>query len=327
MYKGSIIVTGCDSGLGLSLCRLLPLHDFFVIATCTSVDGQQKAINALCNSTKCIDIAVSDSENGFKICLYGASYVLDITSSMAVEEFQRKVISYVKCNTFPHLYALVNNAGIWRLSVFEDALSSPEKRCREVEMWREVMETNLFGTLRMTLAFASHISSTVSGLQPRILFISSVLDSHSLPGQGAYVTSKFAINGLYESLCHELYAQNIRPIIIRPGALRNTDLFRRDLRLDDPDYKVGLENDKDNLTASYRLLLNMAGDCNDVAQHVVRILEDSNPDGRISNITGALPFRIAEYTPRQVFIWLVRTVIYNLAKVYYSIRGIWSTTF
>ncbi|CDR94476.1 SHORT-CHAIN DEHYDROGENASES/REDUCTASE FAMILY MEMBER protein, putative [Babesia bigemina] len=321
MHKGSVIITGCDSGLGLALCSLLPRHGYYVLATCLTEEGAEvatAAINGDLDAAHC-QLKV---QNGCIECKEGTCFLLDVTSASAVESFCDDVTRRVTATRIPPLYAIVNNAGIWRFGLLQDAFKSPENRLAEVDRWKEVLDTNLLGALRVTLAFANQLHQSTDGCDPRVVFISSVLDRHALPGQGAYVASKFAISGFHETLCHELAGTNIRPVIIRPGALKNTRLFNRDLDRQNAAQTQRLEHDADLLKASYRVLLHFAGDCNQVALTVLDALQTKEPDSEISNVTGALPFMVAEYLPRRLFVQIVRVVLRNLGWLYHRAASI-----
>ncbi|GIX62798.1 SDR family oxidoreductase [Babesia caballi] len=319
MYERSVLVTGCDSGLGLALCGLLPRNGHFVIATCRTEEGRLLAFKALNNQPHSADIHPAVDSAGWLLCDGGACHLLDVTSLTAVEEFREDVVRRIANKTFPNLHSLVNNAGIWRFSLLRDTFASAASRQAEIERWKDVLDTNLLGALRMTAAFAGSLAEAADGSKPRVVFISSVLDRHALPGQGAYVASKFALTGLYETLCHELSCTNIVPIIIRPGALRNTKLFHQDLDLDESVQPCTPQTESDILKASYRILLNVAGDCNGVAQTVLQALQDKHPKFEYSNVVGSLPFKLAEYVPRGLFVTVVRTVLRNLARLYFGV--------
>ncbi|ORM39390.1 putative oxidoreductase YbbO [Babesia sp. Xinjiang] len=303
MDKSSVLVTGCDTGLGLALCALLPHHGYFVIAICQSEAGQRRT-NRVINGEPSTSEGVPrvDSE-GWLVGKKGVSYVLDITLINHVELFREQLAKRIANKEIPPLYSVINNAGIWRFSMLTDAFESLESRQAEVNRWREVFETNVIGSLQITTAFAGHLTRSADNLSPRIFFVSSVLDKHSLPGQSAYVASKYAINGLHETLCHELAATDITPIIVKPGPLRNTNLFIRDLNLNEPG-----------------LLLNAAGDCRHVAQTILYGLRQRYPKYEYSNFIGTIPFKIAEYVPRKIFVHFVRLVLRKLALLYFTVR-------
>ncbi|GFE54188.1 short-chain dehydrogenase [Babesia ovis] len=305
MVKGSVLVTGCDSGLGLALL-------------CKTTAGQNVAASVIEGRNIDILSCRSDCHGGLCLLDKGATYVLDITRLDEVEGFREVLEDKLNNGDLPPLYSIVNNAGIWRFGLTTEAFKSRERRKVAVETWREVLDVNLIGTLQITLALGNLLKSNSNNFAPRIFFISSVLDSHSLPGQGAYVASKFAICGLHETLCHELDG-NIIPIIVKPGALKNTKLFNRDLNVEEP-VDVYSDGDEDIIKASYRLLLKTGGDCRVVAQTVLYGLEQKYPKYEYSNFVGAIPFKIADYVPRVAFVKLVKLVLQNLALLYFPVR-------
>ncbi len=100
---------------------------------------------------------------------------------------------------------LVNNAGVNYTAAVED-LSMPD--------WRAQFETNFFGALRVTRALLPHMRERRSG---RILMMSSLSGLVTPPTQGAYSSSKHALEGLSNALRMELYPFRIDIVLIEPG--------------------------------------------------------------------------------------------------------------
>lgn len=99
----------------------------------------------------------------------------------------------------------------------------------ELERWKLVMETNLMGSVRVSLRLLPFLAR-YEGFA-RIIFITSVVDETGVPGQSSYVSSKFALRGFHESLMHELEGTNIATVTVAPGALSDTCLFDYDFKL------------------------------------------------------------------------------------------------
>jgi NAD(P)-dependent dehydrogenase (short-subunit alcohol dehydrogenase family) len=78
-------------------------------------------------------------------------------------------------------------------------------------------ETNLFGLIRVTQAVLPTMRKQRSG---RILNISSGAGIFGFPGHSAYVSTKFAVEGLSESIAYELEPFGIKVILIEPGFIR-----------------------------------------------------------------------------------------------------------
>jgi len=116
---------------------------------------------------------------------------------------------------------LVNNAGHGLVGATEELTDDD---------LRAVLETNLFGVLRMTRAVLPHMRERRSG---HIVQMSSVGGMIANPGHAAYATSKFALEGLSEALSAEVSPWGIRVTIVEPGPFR-TDFAGRSMRYAEP---------------------------------------------------------------------------------------------
>jgi NAD(P)-dependent dehydrogenase (short-subunit alcohol dehydrogenase family) len=122
----------------------------------------------------------------------------------AVEELADK--------TGEKIYGLFNNAGFGQPGAVEDLRR---------EVLRAQFETNVFGTIELTRRILPWMRTAGEG---RIIQNSSVLGFVSLAYRGAYNASKYAIEGLYDTLRLELSGTNIYPVLIEPGPI--TSRFR-----------------------------------------------------------------------------------------------------
>lgn len=137
-------------------------------------------------------------------CLAGVEYgTLDVTSDGSVEQFIGWVLSHAG-----RIDVLVNNAGISLMGPVETT---------SVEEAKAVFETNLFGPLRMMRAVLPSMRSQKNGL---IVNVSSVLGFLPAPYMGIYASSKHALEGLSETLDHEVRGFNIRSMLIEPTFTR-----------------------------------------------------------------------------------------------------------
>lgn len=108
---------------------------------------------------------------------------------------------------------LVNNAGGTLLGAVEET---------SVTEAQALFDTNLFGILRTTQAVLPHMRQQRSG---RIVNVSSVLGFLPAPYMGLYAASKHAVEGLSESLDHEVREFGIRVVLIEPSYTKtNLDL-------------------------------------------------------------------------------------------------------
>lgn len=112
----------------------------------------------------------------------------------------------------PHLDAVVNNAG-WALLGPVEALTA--------EDMRRQFEVNLLGSVAVTQAVLPRLRAS----HGRIVFVSSTGGRSAVPMEGAYCSSKFAIEGIADALRVELRPWGIRVIIVEPGPT-NTETWQ-----------------------------------------------------------------------------------------------------
>jgi NAD(P)-dependent dehydrogenase (short-subunit alcohol dehydrogenase family) len=103
---------------------------------------------------------------------------------------------------------LVNNAGYGLVGAFEDL---------EMDEIKAQYETNLFGLIRTTQAVLPVMREQKSGI---IVNISSGAGRFGYPGGSAYVGTKFAIEGLSESISYELEPFGIKVVLVEPGFIK-----------------------------------------------------------------------------------------------------------
>lgn len=161
------LITGCSSGFGLDITHALLKQGWHVIATARHLERSvelNKIVHPALTILKC-----------------------DITSSDDIEA----IACYLETTLHGQLDCLINNAGHGLVGVFEEL--------SDVQI-REQLEVNLMGTIFLTQRVLPFLRKN----KGRIITISSVLGYLGLPVQSLYVTSKFALEGLFESLYYEL---------------------------------------------------------------------------------------------------------------------------
>jgi NAD(P)-dependent dehydrogenase (short-subunit alcohol dehydrogenase family) len=109
-------------------------------------------------------------------------------------------------DAFGRLDIVINNAGYGLTGAVEEITEDAA---------REIIDTNFFGTLWVCQAVAPHLRARRSG---RIVQMSSIAGLTGLPTQGLYAASKFAVEGMSESLAHELASFGITVTLVDPGA-------------------------------------------------------------------------------------------------------------
>jgi NAD(P)-dependent dehydrogenase (short-subunit alcohol dehydrogenase family) len=186
----SVVITGASTGIGWATAKLLLERGFRVFG---SVRKQADA----------------DRLRGE----FGANFtplLFDVTNEAAVLAAAREVRAALGGET---LFGLVNNAGI--------AVAGPVLELAADEFRRQ-MDVNIIGPIISTQAFGPLLGSdpSLKGPRGRIVMISSVAGKNGNPLMSAYSASKFAIEGLSESLRREMMLFGIDVIIIAPGAVR-----------------------------------------------------------------------------------------------------------
>ena len=182
----TILITGCSSGIGHDAAHRLAARGWRVFAACRRAeDAARLTAEGLEGLT--LDLACSDS----------------IAAALA------EVLS----RSGGRLDALYNNGAFASPGAVED-LSR--------DALRHLFETNLFGTHELTARAIPVMRARGAG---RIVTCSSVLGFAALPWRGAYVASKFALEGLTDTLRREMAGTGIHVSLIEPGPI--TSDFRR----------------------------------------------------------------------------------------------------
>ena len=181
-----IIVTGSSSGIGLESALLLARNGYITYATMRSLE-------------KDTSIKTAVQKEGLPIRVVQ----LDVTDDNSVKNAVDHIISEAG-----RIDVLVNNAGYSLGGALEDL---------SMEEIKSQYETNLFGLIRVIQAVLPIMRKQRSG---RILNISSGTGIFGFPGISAYVSTKFAVEGLSESIAYELEPFGIKVILIEPGFVK-----------------------------------------------------------------------------------------------------------
>lgn len=176
----NILITGCSSGIGLCAAKLLHQRGYNVIAT-----------------TRTATDALELKQLGITTTL------LDLNNSQSIND----VVDFCLTHFNGRLDALFNNAAYGQPGAVED-LSR--------ETLRQQFETNLFGTQELTNRIIAQMRQQGHG---RIIYNSSVLGFVSMAYRGAYNASKYALEGLADTLRLELHNTNIQISLIEPGPI------------------------------------------------------------------------------------------------------------
>ncbi|WP_020564450.1 SDR family oxidoreductase [Methylosarcina fibrata] len=176
----TILITGCSTGIGYVTAKVLRQRGHIVIAT----------------ARKAEDVARLQEEGL-------TSLQLDLADSASIRQAVRQTLEL----TGGTLDALFNNGAFGQPGAVEDLTR---------EVLRFQFETNLFGTHELTNLIIPVMRKQGHG---RIIYNSSVLGLVALTYRGAYNASKFALEGLADTLRLELHGSNIQVSLIEPGPI------------------------------------------------------------------------------------------------------------
>ena len=185
--KKVAIVTGSSSGIGFETSVILARNGFHTYAAVRNLDKSQPLI----------DMAKKD---GLSIQVIE----LDVSNDKSVKDAINRVLSENK-----RIDVVVNNAGYALVGSFED-LSMDEIKSQ--------FETNFFGAIRVIQAVLPTMRNQRNG---RIVNVSSMGGRIAIPLDSAYHGTKFALEGVSESLQYEVEQFGIKIIIIEPGAIKS----------------------------------------------------------------------------------------------------------
>jgi len=185
----SVVVTGTSTGIGWGTAKVLIAHGFRVFGSV------RKASDAERLSAEFGELFVP--------------LLFDVTDEAAVDAAAARVRGELAGEK---LAGLVNNAGV--------AVAGPLLELPLAEFRRQI-DINLTGVVITTRAFAPLVGTDrgLKGEPGRIINISSVGGKNAVPFLAPYAASKFALEGLSESLRRELLPFGIDVIVIAPGAV------------------------------------------------------------------------------------------------------------
>ena len=178
----NILITGCSTGIGYSAASLLHQKGYQVIATVRKHEDSQ-ILEAQGITSTLLDLADSES------ILSAFNFVC--------EQFNGRID------------VLFNNGAFGQPGAVEDLSRS---------VLREQFETNVFGTQELTNLVIAQMRQQGHG---RIAYNSSILGIISLAYRGAYNASKYALEGLADTMRLELQGSNIHVSLIEPGPIES----------------------------------------------------------------------------------------------------------
>ncbi len=248
------LITGCSTGFGREL------------ATLALERGDQVVLTAR-DPSRLADIAEAYPDHALALRL-------DVNDKQEVASAVREAEA-----RFGHVDVLVNNAGYGYLAAIEEG---------EDDAVRAMFETNVFGLIEMTKAVLPGMRRQARG---HIVNISSIGGLVGFGATGYYHATKFAVEGLSQSLAIEVEPLGIKVVAVEPGPFR-TDWAGRSLqqsaiRIDDYDATAG-ERRRQTAARSG----NQAGDPVRGAQAIITAVLAERPPHHL--LLGAAAFDLAD---------------------------------
>ena len=241
------VVTGTSSGIGYETSLTLARNGFLTYATMRNLNksGNIKS--------------VADKE---KLPLKIVQ--LDVTDDGSVKNAMQSIIAEAS-----RIDVLVNNAGYSLSGAFEDVA---------MEELKAQYETNLFGVTRVTQAALPIMRKQKSGI---IVNISSgVVTIGGFPGGSAYVSTKFAIEGLSKSMAYELEPFGIKVVLVEPGVIRSDFIKNVVAAKKSQDPNSPYAQFMQNVATSFQHMLEGGSSSDVVAKVVLKAVTSENPSLR-----------------------------------------------
>ncbi|GAO31563.1 SDR family oxidoreductase [Geofilum rubicundum] len=181
MLQQKAFITGASSGIGLETVKYLVTKGWQVAATMRNPDA----------AAELKDLP------GVRV------YALDVTQPDNVKSVVQTV-----WQDFGGIDVVINNAGYGAIGPFESATEA------QIQLQ---MDTNFMGTVRVMKAFIPLLKQQKKGV---LINLSSVAGRVGMPLYNIYHASKFAVEGLTESLYYELRPFGIRVRLVEPGPIK-----------------------------------------------------------------------------------------------------------
>ena len=242
----SILVTGCSSGIGYFCARALQKRGYRVIASCRKKEDVERLIG---EGLHCIR--------------------LDLENPDSIAAAVKQTMNY----TDGRLDALFNNGAYGQPGAVEDL---------STEVLRKQFETNFFGWHELTRLVLPGMIRRKSG---RIIQNSSVLGFVALKFRGAYNASKFALEGLTDTLRLELHGTGVYVSLIEPGPIKSEfrknglRVFQSHINLEGSRYREEYRQQLERLkTEGPAVRFTLGPEA--VYKRVLHALESSNPRAR-----------------------------------------------
>lgn len=236
------VVTGTSSGIGFETALALAREGYYTYATMR-------------------DTAKSDKikELGKKDNLKIDVLELDVDDENSVKTAIQKILDQKQ-----RIDVLVNNAGWGLWGCVEDV---------SIDEFKAQFDTNFFSIIRLIQEVGPTMRKQGSGT---IVNISSVVGRIGFPASPAYISSKFALEGLSESLRFELAPFGVNVVIIEPGVIKTN--FMKNMRMAEKSESDTVYRDITvKVVSGVKMMAEMGTHPKEVADTIVKAVKDEKP--------------------------------------------------
>ena len=260
--KQVILITGSSTGFGRLFVNTLARKGHTVFATMRDPGGRNAK-----NASEIRSLAEKDS-----LPIYVLE--LDVTDDASVERAVTAAVAEAG-----RIDVAINNAG-YALSGLAEAVTT--------EQARHLMDTNFLGPVRVNRAVLPHMRSQRSGV---LMHISSGAGRITAPSMGFYCASKYALEALAESYSYELASQGIESVIVQPGSYETPVTGNMVAAADEA--RTDTYGTVKQIPAKINAVLaSMAGNAQEVADAVLRIIETPAGEKRLRYLVSPVTFGV-----------------------------------
>jgi len=238
------IVTGSSSGIGYETSLALARDGFYTFATVRNSKKAEKLLQTAKKENLNIEIIE-----------------LDVDDEKSISTAIEKIISKKQ-----RIDVLVNNAGWGLFGSVEDV---------SMKDFRAQFETNFFGIISIIQKVAPIMRKQRSGV---IVNVSSVAGRIGFPGSPAYISSKFALEGLSESLRYELGQFGVKIIIIEPGVIKTN--FFSSMKIAEPKPDSPYREITEKVIMGIKMMAELGTHPSEVATTILNAIKEENPRPR-----------------------------------------------
>ncbi|WP_018885814.1 oxidoreductase [Paenibacillus massiliensis] len=249
-------ITGCSTGFGRYIAKQAIASGYKVVVTARNVEQIK-------------DITAGNEDSTLAL-------PLDVTRQDQIESAVAATME-----KFGRIDVLVNNAGIGYFSSVEESVE---------EETRKMFEINFWGLMHVTNAVLPYMRAQKSG---HIINFSSIGGLTSFPTLGYYHATKYAVEGISESLSQELAPFNIHVTLIEPSSFRTDWGGRSSVKTDTtiPELKESIVGQM--LQSIDQMAGQEAGDPAKAAEAVIQVVETPTPPLRL--LLGQMAYQAATH--------------------------------